>query len=84
MKRLCINLKKCKNYFAFAGRDKSAWTLCLPFDFKVSRKALSYLRKIKVKLIRDQRVKELYLSGDPKKSIPEGDYTLNMRYVSNK
>ena len=80
---VCINLRRARKFFTYADRNKFFWTVCLPFGFKVSRKALAHLRNRRVKLVSDPHIKEVYVNGDPKELTLEGDknnYTLNQGY----
>ena len=88
MSRYYINLKFVNRMFPFgAVSHRIDWTMCLPFDFKVTRKVLAYLRRRRIKLIRDCNIKEVYANGDPIHlvgDIDENSYTLTPGYIGKK
>lgn len=87
MNRYCINLKEVHRIFPFGSvSHRIDWTMCLPFNFKVTRKALAYLRRRRIKLLRDRNIKEVFANGDPIQrvgDIDEVNYTLTAGYVNH-
>lgn len=83
---VCINLRRARKFFTYADGNKLFLTICLPFGFKISRKALAYLRNRRVTLVSHiQSIEEVYVNGDPKELILEGDknsYTLTSGFVN--
>ena len=88
MSKSRINLKFVNRMFPFgAVSHRFDWTMCLPFDFKVTRKALAYLRRRRIKLLRDRIIEEVYANEDPISHTLEGyknNNTLTPGYVGKK